>query len=232
MRPKTGRSVFIILAATLIGAPLLHHAAYKVASYLGIICGPGERDGGSAVANFTTDQLCWPSGFTLDAGKHYRITLDTDGDWFDHVMRADITGVASNSVQHLIATPLKRWWFENWFQPIARIGEKGNDEYVLRPNGHIAAHDYHENPKNPPLSELKKTNHFTKIKVTEAEQLMEAYRVPDDRKTLHSDITARTSGQLYLYLNDAVLMWPGRINMFYRNNFGNARVSVELIKDD
>jgi len=27
--------------------------------------------------------------------------------------------------------PLRRWWTQNWFKPIAQIGKLGNDQYVL-----------------------------------------------------------------------------------------------------
>jgi hypothetical protein len=232
MRSKKSRPVYASLAVILLGAPLLHHAAYKIASFLGVFARLTLRHRNPADGRFTTDQLCWASGFMLEAGKCYRITLETGGDWFDHVMRADIVGVASRSGRHLMATPLKRWWFENWFQPIARIGETGNDEYVLRPNTAPARHEYGEAPTTTPLSELRKTDHFTQITPEQAELLMRAYRVPEDRRTLVSDITARTSGQLYLYVNDAVLMWPKRMGMFYPNNYGHATVKVALSHED
>src|SRR5215813_13945095 len=44
-----------------------------------------------------------------------------------------LAGFAADSWRHLSASPLKRWWRENWFQPIARIGEVGNYEHVLQP---------------------------------------------------------------------------------------------------
>ena len=36
------------------------------------------------------------------------------------------------SWQHWAASPLKRWWRENWFQPVVRIGALGNYEHVLQ----------------------------------------------------------------------------------------------------
>ncbi|CAH1074673.1 hypothetical protein NTG1052_230009 [Candidatus Nitrotoga sp. 1052] len=32
------------------------------------------------------------------------------------------------------------------------------------------------------------------------------------------EFTAKTSGELFRYVNDAVLLWPGKINLFYGNN--------------
>ena len=56
-----------------------------------------------------------------------------DGEWFDRGRRMDVAGFAADDWRHYSATPLKRWWRENWFQPIARIGEVGNNEHVLTP---------------------------------------------------------------------------------------------------
>lgn len=54
-------------------------------------------------------------------------------------------------------------------------------------------------------------------------------RVPTQRHlySLNSTLTARTSGQLFLYLNDAV--WPPFLgHWFYGNNRGQAAVQVRL----
>jgi hypothetical protein len=48
-------------------------------------------------------------------------------------------------------------------------------------------------------------------------------------RVLISDITADATGELFLYVNDAVLTWPGRTKMFYSNNRGTAKVTVTRI---
>ena len=81
--------------------------------------------------------MCHATGLRLVAGRKYRIRLDMeggpDGEWFDQGRRVDVAGFSADSWRHYSATPLKRWWRENWFQPIARIGEVGNYEHVLKP---------------------------------------------------------------------------------------------------
>jgi len=53
-------------------------------------------------------------------------------DWFDYDVHTDVEGFpADGSYVHLIATPFKRGWSAYWFKPIARIGSRGNDEYML-----------------------------------------------------------------------------------------------------
>ena len=72
-------------------------------------------------------------GHRLERGARYEITLTTEGDWLDRTERTDVGGFRTDSVAHFFAAGLKRWWFEDWFKPIARIGVKGHDEYVLEP---------------------------------------------------------------------------------------------------
>jgi hypothetical protein len=48
-------------------------------------------------------------------------------------------------------------------------------------------------------------------------------------KTLISEITARRSGKLYLYVNDVVMPFP-KWQPFYENNRGTATVKVEMAK--
>lgn len=50
---------------------------------------------------------------------------------------------------------------------------------------------------------------------------------PATTRGLVSQIGARTSGELFLFVNDAVIELPGLRTVFYRNNAGMARVTVE-----
>jgi hypothetical protein len=52
----------------------------------------------------------------------------------------------------------------------------------------------------------------------------------DDRRTMTTEITARTSGELFLYVNDAVVGLPGVYDVFYRHNRGGADVTVERVR--
>ena len=51
-----------------------------------------------------------------------------------------------------------------------------------------------------------------------------------EQNTLSAEITARRTGMLYLYLNDAVLFTPGVIDEFYANNKGRAWVTVTNVE--
>lgn len=49
--------------------------------------------------------------------------------------------------------------------------------------------------------------------------------------TLVAEVTPRTSGELYIFVNDAMVALPGLSNYFYRNNQGSATVLVEEIDE-
>ena len=123
---------------------LAHRVVFDLLSTGGTFCKAAQKSGWSVEqdeklggATFRTDSMCHTTGLRLIAGRKYRIRIDmdpgVDGDWFDKGIRADVAGFSTDTFRHYTASPLKRWWRENWFQPIARIGEVGNYEHVLQP---------------------------------------------------------------------------------------------------
>jgi hypothetical protein len=163
----------------------------------------------------------------LQEGHRYRITLTTPGDWFDRTIRADVAGFPADSFWQMIATPLKRWWGQDWFKPIARIGTIGNDEYVLEPSEPFGDYDY------PACAAIARATNGegvrAKIRDDAARDLLRCAPTPDGRKTVVTEIKARTSGELFVYVNDAVLMLPRLSNLFFSNNTGTGKVTVERI---
>ena len=127
------------------------------------------------------------------------------------------------------ATPLKRWWVQNWFKPIARIGEIGNDEYVLDPSDPFDAFTYSDFPCPGIERETDGDGVRAKIKDEVGRELMKCAPTPESRKAVVTEIKARTSGELFLYVNDAVLMWPKRSEQFFNNNTGTGTVVVERL---
>jgi hypothetical protein len=190
-----GRAVPLGFALGLIvaGVVLSNRVIFDAASAAGLFC--RDEPTPDADAKFTTDAMCWNTGFHLDKGHQYRITLTTDGNWFNATHKANaeglsnVEGLSASSWLLDAAWPLKRWWREDWFKPIARVGRRGNDEYVLN---HVQQRDS-----------------------------------DDLRQEVVTDIEARTSGCLFIYVNDAVLMWS---KIFYSDNRGTANVSVSELK--
>ena len=127
---------------------------------------------------------------------------------------------------------MKRWWRENWFQPIARIGEVGNYEHVLRPAEPLPVVNFSKKcpPELAPSVWDAITNTSTPAPTpVKLAQLQCDPGEPRPNRTLISDITANATGELFLYVNDAVLTLPGLTDVFYKNNSGKAKVTVTRI---
>jgi len=98
-------------------------------------------------SSFKTIDACTDTGIQVDQGLTYSVTISIDQPWFDGSKTcADVLGVKPNpdfwvSTVHATATLMKRWWSEPYFRPIARIGQFGNDEYVLAPVKPLKATD-------------------------------------------------------------------------------------------
>lgn len=188
---EAGASLLLIALLVAVGNRLL----FVVADAAGGICSadhPLENSGFGKPFDFGPTDACFDTGLILEKGKTYQIQLEVF-DWKDKGIEADVKGWCQDWCQTrppwylYLATPIRRHLFADWYQPMARIGNKLLDRYPLT-------------PKDPD---------------PRAEQ-----------KQLISEITAHRSGQLYLYLNDAVLFAPGGWKQFYANNKGYARVTV------
>jgi len=169
-------------------------------SAAGQICvnGVGKNDQttekiGQAATNYTTDDICWASGLVLVRGHRYRITLTMQNDWMDKGVSTDVNGYASNNFALFLGVPLRRWWTQNWFKPIAQIGKLGNDQYVLG----------------------------------SADDTVSA--TPGAANKVVTEMVAGTDGELFVFVNDAVVMIPGLLHYFYDNNQGIGTVVVERV---
>ncbi|SFK71018.1 DUF2235 domain-containing protein [Methylocapsa palsarum] len=244
--------LFLSVLATLL---LLNRGAFDLASSGGLYCGGTIKDGGEEDIGprpvFRTNAMCQPTGIRLVKGGEYRIKITTDegvrGAWFDKDRRTDVAGFEADDVVHAVATPLKRWWGEKWFQPIARIGVAGNYEHPLKPSAPLPGSCRPENSKDQSWLEAFETipgyirgipAALLHIPDQAAAEFKEAHLAcenamgHDARKTLISDITADATGELFIYVNDAVLALPNSMNVFYMNNSGGATIEVTRIEAD
>jgi uncharacterized protein (DUF2235 family) len=186
---------------------------------------------------FSASAMCFPTGSILEEGGRYRIQIEIKEDWFDKSIPTDVAGFPADSFRHYSAMPLKRWWRENFFQLIARLGARGNDEYVLEPVVPLKRMSFEEcmKPEKSDMSSwqaLKDTPNPITDEMKNKRLACELQYGISPRKMLISEITARASGELFLYVNDAVLMWPGLTDVFYRNNSGTATVTVKRVEAD
>lgn len=187
--------------------------------------------------DFQLDSMCHATGLRLVAGRQYRIRLEIDQgldkEWFDKGRRTDVAGFTADNWWHFVASPLKRWWRENWFQPIARIGEIGNYEHALRPAAPLPI--LRSDGQCLAADEKRRAAWNTDITSPASDELKKSQIECDGKlgirpsRVLIADITADATGELFLFVNDAVLILPGREDIFYRNNSGTAKVTVTRI---
>jgi hypothetical protein len=85
----------------------------------------------------------------------------------------------------------RRILWRPWFMLVARVGDKGVDEYFLDP-----------------------------------------VRVRGSQNAWRSEFVASRSGEVFLYVNDAVLGLPWLTNVFYRGNTGKAAITIRLCASD
>jgi uncharacterized protein (DUF2235 family) len=209
------------------------------ANIAGVYCRPAAGEPNKlkigesvALAGFQTSQVCWSSRQILERNARYKLTLvDPDGRWFDRARHTDVGGFPGDEARHLLATPLKRWWRENWFTPIVRVGHLGNEEYALHPS---------PADSGPPCKLIADTKVGTFEPITDGEVEQAERRWAADPATrdclaapaqrrMSAEITAQSEGELYLYVNDAALFLPGMTDNFYRNNRGRLTLTIERL---
>lgn len=219
-------ALLLVVAGGLIASRVVFDAANSAGRFCRGTSGldPDHESLGTSKSHFRTDQLCWASGLVLEKDHRYLITVTMLDDWFDQSMPADVIGLPTQGLKHIIATPLKRWWGEEWFKPVARVGRLGNEEYVLEPIDNVS-------PRiTPPCVRVlqpKKMPGRDIIDQQLADALHNCDPTPPDRMTLRAEIQARSNGELFLYVNDAVLGVPRLTDLFYLNNRGRGIVSVQ-----
>jgi Uncharacterized alpha/beta hydrolase domain (DUF2235) len=213
---------------------------------------PGKsvsRDG------FSIDQLCWPSGFQLQKGRHYELTLEMTEPFFDQTLMTDIAGFKdTSSLRHLTAQFVRRWWTADWFQPIAKVGRTGSDAWPLtsadgysalpigtdRSGNVIPKHFYddpsykdrlaelHRGPAEDDPSRLPVRSKIPAREIAAATEIEAKYSL---EKTFISRFTSPADGELMLYVNDAIAAFPfaRTADGFYANNSGRAKVTLKLL---
>lgn len=152
----------------------------------GWICdGGGSEDvptGGKEIV-LKASEGCQATQIKLRGKVKYRISISDANDWADD----DGTTVSPRGRStfeigwhKLLELPLRRKLTHSWFVVVARIGDEGNEEYVLPPRG--------------------------------------------------DEITPKRDGQLYLFVNDAVVGWM-EYDRYYKANKGTAKVKIIRVGD-
>jgi hypothetical protein len=192
---------------------------------------------GVVTGEFSTKDYCWASGVKLEQGRHYEVRFDVIEPYFDQALIVDIAGFRDFSPRHILASPLRRSWFADWFAPLAQIAPEGRLEWALesvagdppiavgsdRQGREIPKRIYDTSDKNDFLKQIGKTadefkNSLGVSSPIPADDLPAANAVAgrfDLGRQFISRFVAQANGELFLYVNDAVFGYPS-----YRWRFG------------
>ena len=197
----------------------------------------GANTQGTELAMPASDR-CWASGVRVTKGERYRVSVTFDHGLFDGPIMSDAAGFGA-AIWKLPALPFARWWSAPWLHPIARIADKDGHggEWPLRP---LHQREGTAGVEASRATLLPDTGLFTfwdlSCRPLEKQALLSAedsWRKTELKRSFTSEFTAEYSGELYLYLNDAMLRVPfvGWIDCAYQNNAGTARVDVRRLTD-
>jgi len=207
-----------------------------------------------AQSRFNTKKLCWASGLFVEKGRKYRIWIDaTSEPWFDRTIMSGVNGFTLYDKAHVTGLPFRRWYTAAWFQPVLRIGAEGEAELPLEQINVMPADDL-PRPLNP--IDLKDKKKKKPVRVDDDEllkansDLQHAWSkfgilepipdaaLPAARKVWHTqgladrmvaEFVAGASGEVFLYVNDAVLPFLPPFTLFYANNSGTAQVTLQRL---
>jgi uncharacterized protein (DUF2235 family) len=210
-----------LLSLIYVGTALLSRSIFAVQESAGYVC--EAHQGTRTVASreealpFHTNSVCASTGLTVEKGATYRVsvTIPSADPWTDNGVPAGPNGVSPDDSSFLmtIGAVWRRHFGEPWMRPILRIGKTGSDSYPLEP---LPAQVW-ELPARKPQDAWIDTCSNTQAPVP----------TPFFRdRTFTAEIVARSSGELFIYVNDAIL-FPGLTNKLYCNNEGSARLMVE-----
>jgi hypothetical protein len=206
-----------------------------------------------AHALFDTSELCWASGLWVEKGRKYRIWIAVKDPWFDRTIMSGANGFQLYSFHQLIALPIRRSYRADWFQPAVRIGKEGDAELPLEEINVMPADDL-PRPRNPidpndkekrPVqvedtdefakadSDLRrnwpKSDDFERIPDAALPAARDVWRKQGLAESMVAEFVAPESGEVFLYVNDAIQVFPflGPFELFYRNNSGTAQVNLQ-----
>jgi hypothetical protein len=206
---------------------------------------------------FRTDNPCWSSGLWVEKDRKYRIWITIKDPWFDRTIMTGVNGFQMSSGRQPGFVPFRRWISEAWFHPIARIGANADAEAPLRSiDG--ALPDKLPRQRDPTRVILRPTDkNLYPVRVEDSApaqqwrkfglfepipkdalppesalpQAQAVWRQQNLASLMVADFTAAASGELFLYVNDAIQLAPflGPFDLFYQNNSGSAEVTVQRL---
>jgi hypothetical protein len=158
------------------------------------------------------------------------IGIEMEDHWFDHTIIASAHGFEAPGAAMSVAAPLRRLPGAKWFQPVVKIGSTDTYEQVLAPLDGTLPDAAPELADVGP-AELGWFDPISKLPQKELEMAKAKWNKhqPSHRARFIAEFTADNSGDLFLYVNDAVnVFWlGGGYGLFYQNNRGTASVWLQ-----
>lgn len=148
---------------------------------------------------FTPRTFCHASGLYLEQGYRYSITITQTSPWFDGNQDSGVTGFELSELPDR-ASRVVMWTL----QPLRRV--------FLR-------------PWFRPIARIGSTGNDEYFVDPEART---GVRDPQNAR-VNTVFTTRRDGELFLYVNDAAIGVPWIADYFYRNNSGEAVISVHRL---
>ncbi len=204
-----------LAALVVVVAGTANRMAFAAASAAGTTCidaAPRAWDGSPTTLQMVSAELCQQTGLELKQGQAYRVEIvlpnnaavPAEAQWKDDWLQVDTpAGVSSGEYLPLVlALPFRRVLTARWFVPMVRVGD------------HLA--EYHR------LDQLEEIP---------ADVLSPRPGAGGRRVRGFVEFTPTFTGQLFLFVNDAVLPGPW-LKALYENNHGTAAVTVSAIEPD
>lgn len=191
-----------------VGATALNHLAFDLRDAAGAFCHESRGTlarvdvGRPAAVSFTASAICGATGIELLEGRRYRLTVKEPKDWRDRTHPSPLAGLEIGELPNFAARARMASAI-----PMRRVLNKP----WFRPIARIGAVGADEYPLDPDTRVVSAT--APAISAPPTDELV-------------ADLRARRSGELFLYVNDAVLAVPGAERYFYANNWGEATVTV------
>jgi uncharacterized protein (DUF2235 family) len=172
------------------GAYVINRIGFEVLNVGGLVCRANtdakklgidqER-----IVSFRTSDPCLATNVVMEQGATYEIEFRRLDGWMDAGIPVPTTDGFSSGAPAapwylFLAAPMKRDMGQNWFGPIAHVGEHVQTEHILGPKTRF--------------------------------------------------VVENRSGELFLFVNDAIIGVPGIWDYFYRNNRGEASIVIRKIR--
>ena len=214
------------LALVLGGVVALNTISFSVISAGGWVCLP---EGGSSMAlgekrefRLRAKYGCQSTQILIDAGATYRIDIENREGFNLRELEGErlvedekMPGIWEQWEPHWptkLAVFFRRFPFVPWFQPIAQVGYKETEQFVLD-QSRIA------------IDKLR----VYRLSLETAEEIIVEKRIPRPSNEITS--TLPDNPELFVFVNDVVIGIPKLWDLFYRENGGTGTVTVTKMVD-